>query len=153
MKKEITLVRTFNKPVEQVWSAWVNSKELAKWWGPNGVTIPISEIDFKVGGALYIVMLAGKELGPMAGQKWPMNGIFKEIIPAKKIVYSNNAIDEKGNILLSGETTAVFEQDGDKTKLTVTTGAEGTGAATATMLDGMEMGWNQQLDKLVKYLA
>ena len=89
----------------------------------------------------------------MAGQKWPMKGVFTEIVEPEKLVFSNNAIDEAGNVLLSGETTVTFAEENGKTKLTVTTSAEGDAPGTDMMLQGMEPGWNQQLDKLAKYIA
>src|ERR1700722_16372155 len=106
--KEITISRKLNVSPERAWKAWTDPKEIAEWWGPNGVTIPVCEIDVKVGGKLYIVMVAGKELGPMAGQRWPMQGIFKEVTPAEKLVFTNQAIDEAGTILLEGLTSVLF---------------------------------------------
>ncbi len=153
MKKEITIVRTLDASRERVWKAWTDPKELAQWWGPNGVTIPTSEVDLRVGGTLYIVMLAGKELGPLAGQKWPMKGVFTEIVESEKLVFSNDALDEAGNVLLSGVTTITFEEESGKTKLTVITSAAGDAPGTDMMLQGMEPGWNQQLDKLGKFLS
>ena len=148
MKKEITLVRTFDAPREKVWAAWTDPKELAKWWSPQGVTNPTSEVDLRVGGTLYVVMLAGKELGPMAGQHWPMRGTFVEIMPPERLVFENNALDEAGNVLLGGMTTVVLDDEGGKTKMTLTTGAEGTAPGTDQMLAGMQTGWEQSLDKL-----
>ncbi|MDR3571600.1 MAG: SRPBCC domain-containing protein [Candidatus Pacebacteria bacterium] len=153
MKKEIMIARTFDASRERVWKAWTDAKELAQWWGPSGVTIPISEVDLRVGGALYIVMLAGKEMGPLAGQKWPMKGVFKEIVELEKLVFSSDALDETGNVLLSGKTTVTFEDEGGKTKLTVIASATGDAPGTEFMLQGMKPGWNQQLDKLGKVLA
>jgi uncharacterized protein YndB with AHSA1/START domain len=151
MEKYITLERTINAPVEKVWEAWTNPEEIKKWWGPNGVTIPTATVDLKVGGELYIVMLAGPELGPMNGQEWPMRGAFVEIVPNQKLVFSNMPVDAQGNALMEGTTTVTFEDVSGKTKLTVVTGAKGEGPNVEMMLGGMEMGWNQQLDKLVAF--
>lgn len=153
MKKEITLTRTLTAPRERVWQAFVEVTQVKQWWGPNGVTIPECEIDLHVGGTLHIVMLAGDTLGPLAGQRWPMKGIFEEIIAPEKLVFSNNAVDDAGNVLLTGTTTIVLEDVGGKTNLTVTTSAEGTAPGTEQMIGGMEQGWNQQLDKLVQFLG
>ncbi len=152
MKKEITIVRTIDAPRERVWQAWTDSAQLAKWWGPNGVAIPTSEVDARVGGTLYIVMLAGKELGALAGQKWPMKGTFTEVIEHEKLVFTNNALDEAGNVLLTGVATVTFEDESGKTKLTVTASAEGDKPGTDMMLQGMDAGWNQQLDKLGSFV-
>lgn len=149
MKKEITLERSINASRERVWQAWTDPKEVAAWWGPQGVTIPTCEIDLRVGGELRIVMLAGKELGSLAGQRWPMQGTFTEVVAPERLVFTNNATDEAGNVLLSGLTTVLFKDEGGKTKLVVTTSAEGDAPGTDMMLQGMNQGWEQQLDKLV----
>jgi uncharacterized protein YndB with AHSA1/START domain len=153
MKKEIILHRTIAAPRERVWKAWTDPTEVAQWWGPDGVTIPTIEIDLREGGNLYIVMLAGEELGALAGQKWPMGGTFKEIVEPQKLVFSNNAFDEAGGVLLTGETAVTFEEENGATNVTVTTSAEGDAPGTDMMLAGMDAGWNQQLDKLVKFVA
>ena len=152
MKKELTLVRTLDASRERVWAAWTNPQEVARWWGPNGVTIPTSEIDLRVGGAVYIIMLAGKELGPLAGQRWPMRGIFTEIIEPTKLVFTTSALDDAGAVILSGETTVLLEGEGGKTRLTIKTSVSGDTPAVAQMLQGMEPGWNQQLDKLEQFV-
>lgn len=153
MKKEITLTRMFNVPRERVWDAWTKPDELAKWWGPKGVTNPESRIDLREGGEIYIVMLAGKELGPLAGQRWPMRGTFTEIKAPEKLVFENNAVDEQGNVLLRGKTTVQLEENGGGTKMTLTTGAEGDAPGTEQMLAGMEQGWTESLEKLSALLA
>ena len=148
--KTITLTRTIKASIEKVWQAWTDPEILSKWWGPDYVTNPVCDIDLKVGGAMYVVMLAGKELGALAGQRWPMRGAFKEIIPNKKLVFINNAVDEQDNVLLKGETTVLFNGSENETNIIVTTIAEGRVPQAPQMIAGMEMGWNQSLDKLVK---
>lgn len=153
MEKYITLTRTIDAPVDRVWQAWVDQSQVQKWWAPNGFTNPTCEFDAKVGGELYIVMQAGDNMGPMSGMKAPMKGIFTEVVENERLVFTNIALDEKGNHLLEGVTTVTFEDMGGKTKLTVHTGAAGTAAGVEQMLGGMEMGWNQQLEKLDGFLT
>jgi uncharacterized protein YndB with AHSA1/START domain len=152
-KKEITIVRTFDAPREKVWKAWTDPAQLRQWWAPRGFTSPTVEVDPRVGGELYIVMLAGEGLGAMSGMKAPMKGVFTEVVEDEKLVFTNNALDEAGNVLLSGETSVTFEDVGGKTKMTVRTGAEGEAPGTDMMLAGMEQGWNEQSDKLGEFLA
>lgn len=152
-KKELVIERTFDAPRERVWRAWTDPNQLRQWWAPNGFTNPIVEIDPKVGGQLYIVMQAGEALGDMSGMKAPMRGTFTEVVEFEKLVFSNNALDEQGNVLLSGETCVTFEELGGQTKMTIRTSAEGTGPVTQMMLAGMEQGWNEQMDKLVTFLS
>lgn len=153
MEKYITLTRTIDAPVGRVWQAWVDETQVQKWWAPDGFTNPVCKVDARVGGELNIVMQAGDNMGPMSGMKAPMKGVFTEIAENKKLVFTNVALDGKGAHLLEGVTTATFEDMGGKTKLTVHTGASGTAPGVEQMLGGMEQGWNEQFDKLVKLLA
>ncbi len=147
---ELTITRMFNAPRELVFKAWTIPEMMAKWWGPKGVTNPTCEIDAKVGGKIHIVMLAGKELGPLAGQRWPMKGIFKEVKAPERLVFVNQAVDEEDNILIDALTTVTFEEESGKTKMTMKTVAKGVSAQAPKMLEGMEMGWSQSFDKLAE---
>ncbi len=157
-KRELTITRTFDAPRDLVWRAWTDEKILKKWWGPRGVTNPTCEWDARPGGKIYIVMLAGKELGPVAGQKWPMSGTFKEVTPMSKLVYVGGAMssqDDPRNLAFEQLITVDFEEAGqNKTKMRlhilVTKINNETFAKAA--LSGMEMGFNQQTDKLGELL-
>ncbi|HEX8994192.1 MAG TPA: SRPBCC domain-containing protein, partial [Candidatus Paceibacterota bacterium] len=52
------------------------------------------------------------------------------------------------NHLIEGLTTITFEDMGAKTKMTVHVTATGVTPAAQKMLEGMDQGWNEQLDKL-----
>jgi uncharacterized protein YndB with AHSA1/START domain len=153
MEKEIRIERILDVPVERVWDAWTKADKVKEWWGPNGVTNPVCEVDPRVGGALYIVMLAGPELGPLAGERWPMMGIFSELKEPTTIVFSNNAIAEDSTLLLEGEIKVALAAIGDKTKMALVARAVGLVPQAAQMLAGMEAGWTQSVDKLEKYLS
>ncbi len=150
--KELTVSRVFDAPRDVVWKAWTDPNVLRKWWGPNGVTNPTCEWDARPGGRINIVMLAGKELGSLEGQEWPMSGTFEAVEPKEKIVYVSSALeDRKGNhTLVEARTTVTFSGKGEKTELTihieVISVSDSPKASFA--LRGMEAGWNQQIDKL-----
>lgn len=149
--KTLTLARTFDAPRELVWKAWTDPKLVQQWWGPDGVTNPTCEWDATPNGKIHIVMLAGIELGPMAGQEWPMTGEFEEIQKFEKIVFTANAILDGKEVLTTRTTVTLEEQDG-KTNIIVHIVVTKTTPEAAGPLQGMEMGWNQQLDKLVTFI-
>jgi hypothetical protein len=60
--------------------------------GAERVTIPACDVDARRGGKINIVMLAGEELGPAAGQEWPMTGTFEEVTPQDRIVFATRAL-------------------------------------------------------------
>ncbi len=151
-KKELRITRTFNAPRELVWRSWTDPKMVERWWGPRGVTNPTCEVDARPGGKINIVMQAGSELGSLAGQKWPMSGTFREVTPQSRLVFTSAALDDVKDILLESEVTIELEAIGAKTKMKlhiVVTRAE---QKAEMALQGMEMGWNQSIDKLVEFL-
>jgi uncharacterized protein YndB with AHSA1/START domain len=152
-EKEVVISKLIPVARETVWRAWTEGPMIARWWGPNGVTIPEATLDPRVGGRMRIVMLAGPELGPLAGQHWPMEGQIEEWVEPERLVFTNNAIDEAGNVLLSGMTIVEFKQEEAGTLMTVVARAKGTGDQAAQMLGGMEAGWNQQIDKLIAFVS
>ena len=150
-KKELTLTRTFDAPRDMVWKAWTDAKLVQQWWGPRGVTNSVCELDARAGGTIHIVMLAGEELGPFKGQEWPMTGTFEELDEPNKIVFTSNAIVNDKPVMET-RTTVILEEENNTTKMTVHILVTKTTPEAAGPLQGMEMGWNQQLDKLGEFL-
>lgn len=153
-QKTINITRTFNAPVEKVWKAFTEPEQIKKWWGPKDFTAPAAKLNFTVGGKFQYCMR-----GP-AGSGWDKDmwsgGEYLEIVPMKKIVATDNFMDDKGNIVspkdfgMPGEwpeqmvVTFTFEDAGNgKTKFSLThTGHPEEMAGDANT------GWNQSLDKL-----
>jgi uncharacterized protein YndB with AHSA1/START domain len=145
--KELTLTRIFDAPRARVWKAWTDPKLVAKWWGPQGFTIPVCEIDARPGGALLIHMSG---FGMLA----PMSGVFREVVEPERLVFTNNAFFEVPPVtpVIEGITTVTFTEMGNKTKVTVHNAILKAAPGAAQALEGMEPGWNQQLDKLAEFL-
>ncbi|HVO86570.1 MAG TPA: SRPBCC domain-containing protein [Candidatus Binatia bacterium] len=150
--KKLVITRVLDAPLSKVWQAWVEQEQVVQWWGPYGATNPTCEWDARPGGKINILMLAGKELGPLAGQEWPMNGEFRSVEPEKKLVFTTAALS-RSKAILENQVTVTFEEQGSKTKLTVDIVVTRITKEAEGPLAGMEMGWNQQLDKLTKHLA
>lgn len=149
-KKDLVITRVFNVPREKVWQAWTEPEQFMKWWGPKDFTAPVAELDVRVGGKYLAAMQAAD------GKKYLSTGIYKEVVPMEKLVWTDSFADEKGNVVPAsyygmGEdfpmemtVTITFEDQGDKTKLTLR--HEGMPAGE----DGemASAGWNESLDKL-----
>jgi uncharacterized protein YndB with AHSA1/START domain len=146
-ERTVTLTRIYDAPRELVWRAWTEPAHMAQWFGPRGFTSSVPELDARIGGNLRIVMH-----GP-DGNDYPMKGVFREVVPPERLVFTNIAIDNDGNHLLEGETTVILEAQDGKTKLTLHTYAKGLVPIAPQMLAGMETGWSQSFDKLRELLA
>lgn len=147
IERELVIERVFDAPPELVFEAWTEPAHLARWWGPKGFTNPICEVDLRVGGAWRIVMRAPN------GAEYPGGGIYREIVAPERLVFTNGALDKEGNPIIEGLTTVTFAAHGDKTKLTLRTRAVALVSYAAQMLDGMEAGWTQSLERLGEELA
>ncbi len=144
--KTLSITRIFDAPVELVWKVWTDPKHLAQWWGPNGFTNPVCEIDVTKGGNILIHMK-----GP-DGTVYPMNGQYREIIKHEKLVFTCAALDANNQPLFEILNTFLFSKEGNKTKFTMTAEVSKVTSEAAPYLAGMDQGWNQSLDRLSTYL-
>ena len=55
---DIVNARLFDAAPKQLFEAFSDPVQLAKWWGPEGFTNTIEEFDFRPGGAWRITMHA-----------------------------------------------------------------------------------------------
>ena len=61
----VVIERTFDAPIDLVWQMWTDGTEFAKWYGPPGATIPVADIDARVGGRRRVCMEVTTPDGPM----------------------------------------------------------------------------------------
>ena len=78
--KELTITRVLNAPIDLVWKVWTDPDHIKSWWGPNGFTNTIFEMDVKPGGNWEFIMH-----GP-DGTDFKNKHIYKEIIKPRKLV-------------------------------------------------------------------
>lgn len=142
MKRDVLLTRTLNAPRDLVFRAWTEPEMMARWWGPHHFTNPVCRIDARPGGEIYILMRAPD------GTDYPMTGTFREVAPPQRLVFISAALDAQGKPLLESLTTVTFAEQDGKTVLTVQANAVGFAPIAAQMLEGMQAGWTQSLERL-----
>ena len=78
----IHIVRSFDAPRELVWRAHTEPELVKRWaYGPPGHSLPVCEIDLRVGGkARYVWKSPEFEMG--------MTAEFLEIVPHDRIVHT-----------------------------------------------------------------
>lgn len=143
---EIAMTRFFDAPRRLVFDAFTNPALVKQWLlGPPGWSMPICEIDLRVGGAYRYLWRSteGAEMGA--------RGVFREIVPPEKLV-STEKFDEPwypGEALL----TTVLAEQGGKTTLTLTVLYESREARDAVLKTGMKDGVAMSYDRLATFLA
>src|SRR5881275_2670264 len=56
---ELEFTRTYAAPRQLVWDAWTDPDQMARWWGPRGVSTPREsiELDLRPGGRIAFDMV------------------------------------------------------------------------------------------------
>lgn len=149
-KGSVVIERTFEGPVELVWQMWTEPEHFKAWYGPSGASIPVAKMDVRVGGTRLVCMEMKTPGGTM--QMW-FTGEYREVVAAKRLVYTESMSDENGNVVSPSdmgmpaghpETTEVIvelEDLGGRTKMVLTHAGIPAGSPGAA-------GWRMALDKL-----
>jgi uncharacterized protein YndB with AHSA1/START domain len=139
--RELLVTRLLNAPVELVWKVWTDPKHIAQWWGPDGFTNTISEMDIEAGGEWNLIMH-----GP-DGTNYKNKSVFKEVIKHKKLVYDHVSAPKF-------RATIEFEARGEKTLLKWHMLFESHEQFIQVVKTfKADEGLNQNIDKLEKYLT
>ena len=154
-KRELVITRIFDASRECVWNACTEPQQMKRWWGPKGFATPFLSVDLRLGGAFRYCMRS-----PEGKDYWGI-GVYREIVPGKRIVYTDSFTDEKGNVVpatyygmnadmpLEMLVTIAFEEQDGKTKVSL----HHAGIPVGPDRDGATQGWNEMFDKLVEFLA
>jgi uncharacterized protein YndB with AHSA1/START domain len=120
-----------------VYRAFSAPDELAKWWGPEGFTVPSLEFNPRVGHSYRI------EMQPPEGDTFHLNGKFREVDPPARLAYTfvwepADPDDVETLVQLS------FRDLGESTEVVLTQGPFRTEARRELHRNG----WTESLDKL-----
>lgn len=141
--RSLTLERVFDAPVDLVWRCWTEAEHMEKWSAPRGYTITHNEGDLRVGGKWRCCMMA-----PDGTALW-LGGVYREILPHRRIVMTHAWDDETGRPGTETIVTVHFESLAKRTKVTL----EQTGFDSDESRDGHRGGWGEALDILAEHLA
>jgi uncharacterized protein YndB with AHSA1/START domain len=109
--REIIITRLINAPRELVFEVWTNPDHVKHWWGPNGFTNTIHEMNVKPGG-VWRFMMHGPD-----GMDFPNRIVFEEVVKPERLVYTHSSDDE--NDPNTFQTIVTFEERGKQTNLTM----------------------------------
>jgi uncharacterized protein YndB with AHSA1/START domain len=140
---EVRVTHVFDAPRAAVFAAWTDPEQVAKWWAPDGFDIPTDsvEIEPRVGGRFHLTMVESAGEG-----RFPYRSEIIEFSEPQLIVLRAEAIPDSG--IEDTVTRVVFEEDGGKTRMTVT-----SGPYTDEMRGNAEAGWLDLIANLERALA
>jgi uncharacterized protein YndB with AHSA1/START domain len=149
-KDAIVIERIFDPPVEVIWQMWTQPEHFKNWYGPKGFSVPVAEIDVRVGGKRLICMES-----PDGTMKMCTAGEHTEVAPNERLAYTESMADENGNVVAPpsdeqghpGTTlvTVQLESLGGRTKMTMTHAGVAANSPGAT-------GWEQAFAKMADHI-
>ena len=151
---KVVIERTFDAPTDFIWRMWTDPERFKAWYGPSGSTIPVANMDVRVGGTRLVCMEMETPNGTM--QMW-FTGEYREVVENQRLVYTESMSDADANVLSPSDlgmpddhptTTEIIvelEGLGDRTKMVLTHVGIPEGSPGAT-------GWTMALDKLAAYI-
>ena len=143
--REVSMTRVFNAPRQMVFEAFTQPELVSRWLtGPEGWTMPICEIDLKVGGNYRYGWRHAD------GKTMSSHGTYHEIVPPERVVVTESFDDPwyPGEAL--GTTT--FVEGGGRTTVTMTIQYDSKETRDAVLKTGMERGVAYSFDQLEKIL-
>ena len=142
---EIRLTRLFNAPRELVFEAMSKPEHVKQWWGRlgEGYSVPVCEIDLRVGGKWRFVNRHPKGEAAFRGE-------YLELDPPGRIVFTEIFEDFPDGI--SYVTSELTEENG-KTRLTATVRYPSREVRDFVMSTGMAKGAGVSYDRLEDLVA
>ena len=141
---ELYISRIYNAPVQMVWDAWVDPKQVAQWWGPRGFTLTTKQKDVRPGGTWTYTMH-----GP-DGVDYPNKTTFLEVEKHSRLVYDHGASDDRPPLF---RVTVEFTEINGKTKMEMTMALATPEAANETKKFIKKANGESTWDRLAEFLS
>ena len=128
------------RPVAEVFAAWTTAEAFSSWFAPMAASKPIVSMDFAVDGEYSIEVPMGD------GAVYVTKGVFKEIVPERKIVmtWHCSAFPDPETLV-----TVHFDEESSVTTVRLTHER----FETETTCDNHRGGWDACLAELQRFLV
>jgi uncharacterized protein YndB with AHSA1/START domain len=153
---DVVVTRVFDAPVERVWQAWSDPADVKQWWGPDGFTAPVAEMDFREGGK-SLVCMSSSQFGDLYST-WT----YRTIRPLEQIDFVHEFANKDGEKIEPAslglppgipsqvpQSVTFRTVDGNKTEMTVSE----YGYTSEDVVAISRVGLEQCLDKIAALLA
>jgi len=144
LDRQIVLLRMYEASPATVFEAWTTRSAVEKWWGPNGFTITVAEMDVRPGGTWRFTMH-----GP-DGVDYPNLITYEDVSAPEQLVFRHEGAPDDPAF----RSTVTFDDFGGMTVLTMRNVFATTEERDLVVEKyGAIEGGNQTLDRLGEYLT
>ena len=142
---EIRMTRLFDAPRELVFEVMTKPEHVKHWWGclGDGYSVPVCEIDLRVGGRWRFVNRHPKGTAAFHGE-------YREIAPPSRLVFTEIFEDYPDTVSV---VTTDFVDEAGKTRMIVTAKYPSIEVRDAVIATGMARGAAISYDRLEDLVA
>ncbi len=145
---DVVGTRELPAPLDAAWKSWTDREYVRQWWGPNGFTCTVADMDVRVGGRSLVCMSAPEWGFPALYSTWT----YTLVDAPNRLEFVHNMSDEQGTTIEAEgiprdvRHVITFEAlSPEVTRLTV----HESSYPTAEARDRSSQGLEECLDKLV----
>ena len=153
--RRITLERTFEAALEDVWELWTTRRGIESWWGPPGFSVEVRALDLRPGGEMRYAMTATapEQIEFLRKAGMPVTNehrlTYTEVVPRRRLGYTHLADFIPGVEAYAVATLVELDAGPGGVRLALTFDAMHDERWTRLAV----MGWEGELDKLAEALA
>ena len=140
--RDLLLTRTFDAPLPLVWAAWTDPEQLKLWFFPDRCALDDPHFEVRPGGA-YRCTYHGDN-----GMTFRLRGVFREIVPQRRLVFTHGWANEDGVVENDTEVTATFEETDGRTHVSI----RQVGLLSEESIISHGEGWNEAFGHLAAVL-
>ena len=92
---DVVGTRDIPAPIDEAWKSWSDPEYVLQWWGPNGFTCTVAEMDVRVGGRSLVCMSAPDWGFPALYSTWA----YTLVDAPNRLEFVHNMSDEQGTTI------------------------------------------------------
>ena len=136
---DLVLTRLLDAPREALFRCWATPALIERWFAPAPLTTTVEQFDLRPGGASIVTMR------DPAGNVYPGNGVYLEIVPNERLVFTFKWAHEGAIETL---VTVTWREEGGRTRQSF----HQTPFTSVEERDSHVGGWTECLDKEKAYV-
>jgi uncharacterized protein YndB with AHSA1/START domain len=96
-RRKVSIERTVNAAIDDVWDLWTTKEGIESWWGPEGFVAKVRKLDFRPGGELAYTMIATapEQIEFLKKAGMPVTNehrlTYTEAVPRRRLAYTHLA--------------------------------------------------------------
>ena len=149
-QRRISIERTYDAPIDDVWDLWTTKDGIESWWGPEGFEVKVRKLDLRPSGELLYAMIATAppQVAFMKEHGMPLTVECKikytEVVTHRRLAYLNLADFIPGVEPYDVATLVELHPAGDRVRMVLTFDAMHDEEWTQRQA----MGWESEVGKL-----